>query len=70
MPEGESDDVRFHGLADALSIDSAQLRLFAKPQINGKRRLGVALAQGKDLPQALERAKAAAARVEVECGPR
>ncbi len=70
LPEGESDDVRFHGLADALSIDSAQLRLFAKPQISGRRRLGVALAQGQDLQQALERAKAAAARVEVECGPR
>lgn len=70
LPEGESDDVRFHGLADALSIGSAQLRLFAKPQISGRRRLGVALAQGEDLQQALERAKAAAARVEVECGPR
>lgn len=70
LPEGDSDDVRFHGLNDALSIETAQLRLFAKPYISGKRRLGVALAQGEDLAQALERAKAAAAKVEVECSPR
>ncbi len=70
LAEGDSDDVRFHGLNDALSIETAQLRLFAKPYISGKRRLGVALAQGEDLAQALERAKAAAAKVEVECSPR
>ncbi|MCG3726774.1 formate-dependent phosphoribosylglycinamide formyltransferase [Vibrio cincinnatiensis] len=56
LGQGTSTDVKFSGLDDALSIPTAQLRLFAKPDIDGRRRLGVALTRGKDTTQATERA--------------
>ncbi|MCG3728511.1 formate-dependent phosphoribosylglycinamide formyltransferase [Vibrio cincinnatiensis] len=56
LGQGTSRDVKFSGLDDALSIPTAQLRLFAKPDIDGRRRLGVALTRGKDTTQATERA--------------
>jgi len=62
---GEGSSPRFHGLAAALSEPDTQLRLFAKPDISGERRMGVALALGSDLEQARERARQAAAQVTV-----
>ncbi|SJZ47019.1 phosphoribosylglycinamide formyltransferase 2 [Vibrio cincinnatiensis] len=56
LGQGTSTDVKFSGLDDALSIPTAQLRLFAKPDIDGRRRLGVALTRGKDTTQATKRA--------------
>lgn len=53
---GESHNVIFEGLVDALAVPSSQLRLFGKPEINGTRRLGVALASGKTTDEALESA--------------
>lgn len=67
LPSGVSTDVRFSGLERALQIETAQLRLFGKPAINGRRRMGVALAQGDSIEQAVERAKAVAAAVKVHC---
>jgi len=58
--------------APAFSIDGAlaepdtQLRLFGKPEIVGKRRMGVALALGKDIETARAKAKKVAAAVKVE----
>jgi phosphoribosylglycinamide formyltransferase 2 len=65
LPSGTSSDIRFDNLTAALSVPESQLRLFGKPEINGQRRLGVALSRGKTLEQALERAKAASGKVEV-----
>jgi len=65
LGEGEGSSPRFHGVADALSEPDTQLRLFAKPDISGERRMGVALALGADLQQARERARQAAAQVTV-----
>jgi len=42
-----------------------QVRLFGKPEIDGTRRLGVALATGNSVDDAVARAKAAAAAVSV-----
>lgn len=56
LGQGSSSDLQFAGLEDALSIPTAQLRLFAKPEINGRRRLGVALTRGKSTTQATDRA--------------
>ncbi|MFL9603569.1 phosphoribosylglycinamide formyltransferase 2, partial [Aeromonas dhakensis] len=54
------------GIGDALAlVPGAQLRLFGKPEIAGRRRLGVALARGQDCTEAVEQAKTVAARVEV-----
>ncbi|EPA9874584.1 phosphoribosylglycinamide formyltransferase 2, partial [Cronobacter sakazakii] len=43
-----------------------QLRLFGKPEIDGSRRLGVALATGETVDDAITRAKASAAAVSVK----
>ena len=64
LPELQSDNVRFANLSAALGA-GLQLRLFGKPEIQGKRRLGVALATGKDTDEAVQRAIAAAAEVKV-----
>ncbi len=55
--------IAFEGLADALLIPQSDLRLFGKPESFRKRRMGVALANGKDTDQARERARLAAGKV-------
>ncbi|WPA91445.1 formate-dependent phosphoribosylglycinamide formyltransferase [Providencia zhijiangensis] len=64
LPELHSRNVVFSGIHEALGSD-IQLRLFGKPEIAGTRRLGVALAVGDSIEQALEMAKTAADRVKV-----
>jgi phosphoribosylglycinamide formyltransferase 2 len=55
--------IAFEGVADALAVPGADLRLFGKPESFVKRRMGVALATGADLEEARARARAAAAAV-------
>ena len=59
--EGESSDVRFHGVERALDEPDTQLRLFGKPAVHGKRRMGVTLALGENVEQARDKARRAAA---------
>lgn len=65
LKEGESDNLRYTGLAAALSEADTQLRLFGKPEIHGRRRLGVALARDLDIQSAIDKALRCAAKVEV-----
>ncbi|MBL0543784.1 formate-dependent phosphoribosylglycinamide formyltransferase [Aeromonas jandaei] len=66
LREGHSQDIRYQGIGESLAkVPGAQLRLFGKPEIAGRRRLGVALARGEDCREAVEQAKAVAASVEV-----
>ncbi|MFM5049420.1 formate-dependent phosphoribosylglycinamide formyltransferase [Aeromonas veronii] len=66
LREGHSQDIRYQGIGEALAlVPGAQLRLFGKPEIAGRRRLGVALARAADCQDAVEKAKAVAAKVEV-----
>ncbi|SAL18767.1 phosphoribosylglycinamide formyltransferase 2 [Caballeronia peredens] len=55
--------IAFEGVADALAVPGADLRLFGKPESFAKRRMGVALATGVDTDEARERAKLAASKV-------
>jgi len=57
--EGERVAPSYGGLAAALAEPDTQLRLFGKPEISGKRRMGVALA----LAETIEAARAKARRV-------
>ncbi|MDP6035728.1 MAG: formate-dependent phosphoribosylglycinamide formyltransferase [Verrucomicrobiota bacterium] len=66
LVEGESEQVSFGNLKEALAQPDTQLRLFGKPQVKGKRRMGVAVARGETLDAAREKAKTAAAAVEVK----
>ncbi|WP_421219532.1 formate-dependent phosphoribosylglycinamide formyltransferase [Aeromonas enteropelogenes] len=66
LREGHSQDIRYQGIGEALAlVPGAQLRLFGKPEIAGRRRLGVALARAEQCSEAVEKAKAVAAGVEV-----
>jgi phosphoribosylglycinamide formyltransferase 2 len=62
--EGESDHVRFEGVEAALAQPRTQVRLFGKPDVNGERRMGVALALGESTDDARARALAAARAIE------
>ena len=57
LVEGESEQVQFSCLDTALSEPDTQLRLFGKPSVAGKRRMGVALARGATIDEALEKAR-------------
>ncbi len=65
LPELTSDNVKF-GNVSAATGAGLQVRLFGKPEMNGKRRMGVALATGSDIENAVDRAVQAAAAVKVE----
>ncbi|MFQ1618900.1 formate-dependent phosphoribosylglycinamide formyltransferase [Aeromonas veronii] len=66
LREGHSQDIRYQGIGEALAlVPGAQLRLFGKPEIAGRRRLGVALARAADCQDAVEKAKAVATKVDV-----
>jgi phosphoribosylglycinamide formyltransferase 2 len=64
LPELTSQNIAYHGLEVALAGDT-QIRLFGKPDITGKRRLGVALAVADDITTAVNVAKRAAGAVVV-----
>lgn len=55
--------IAFDGVADALRIPGADIRLFGKPESFARRRMGVALASGDSVETARIRAKQAAAKV-------
>ena len=55
--------IAFEGVAEALAIPTADLRLFGKPESFERRRMGVALARGATVDEARERARQAASRV-------
>ena len=65
LPQLTSQNVTFDNVQAAVGA-GVQLRLFGKPDIDGSRRLGVALAVAEDIDQAVARAKAAAASVVVK----
>ncbi|TYQ20090.1 UNVERIFIED_ORG: formate-dependent phosphoribosylglycinamide formyltransferase [Zoogloea ramigera] len=59
----EAQGIAFEGLADALRVPGADVRLFGKPESFARRRMGVALATAADTDTARERAKLAASKV-------
>ena len=66
LPEGDSAEVSYTGLESALSESDTQLRLFGKPELKGRRRMGVALAKGASIEEARKKARDAAQSVIVE----
>lgn len=64
----EAKAIRFAEVDEALKVPGAELRLFGKPESFRRRRMGVALATGRDADEARERAKLAASRVKPLAG--
>ncbi len=54
---GVGTSISYSGLAEALSEPNTDLRLFGKPSLSGRRRMGVGLAMGKTLDEAVSKAK-------------
>jgi phosphoribosylglycinamide formyltransferase 2 len=65
----EAEGIAFDGVAEALAVPTADLRLFGKPESFDRRRMGVALARGATTGEARERAREAASRVKPVKGP-
>jgi len=66
LPRGDSEQTEFSNLDRALAQPDTQMRLFGKPVIKGKRRMGVGLARGSTIDEALDKAKAVADAVVVK----
>ncbi len=68
LVEGESRNVNFGNLADAMNQPDTQLRLFGKPEVKGRRRMGVAIARGEDVENARAKARSVSEAVAVDLG--
>jgi phosphoribosylglycinamide formyltransferase 2 len=65
LPEGNSTNITFSHLEAALSTPDTHLRLFGKPEVKGRRRMGVVACRGESIEKARETARNAAAAVKV-----
>ncbi|GAK20472.1 phosphoribosylglycinamide formyltransferase [Vibrio sp. JCM 19052] len=65
LGQGTSTDIRFDNVAKALAQPQTQVRLFGKPEINGRRRLGVVLTRRKTIEDSIEDAVNNASRVQI-----
>ncbi len=64
--EGDSSRVRYGNLNHALQAPDTDLRLFGKPEVRGKRRMGVALARAQSTDAARQQAMAVIEAITVE----
>jgi phosphoribosylglycinamide formyltransferase 2 len=62
LADREGLNPRYSGVAEAMTEPGVDVRIFGKPSTRPYRRMAVALAQG---PDALARARAAAAKIRV-----
>ena len=62
-PLGVSNQVEYDNLDEALDEDNVKLRLFGKPSINGKRRMGVVVAGDEFVNLAKQKAKRAVDKI-------
>ena len=66
LVEGESESVTFKNLEKALAEEDTQIRLFGKPEVNGERRMGVALALSDNIKNARSKALKVSETIEYE----
>jgi len=66
LVEGVSKQVQFSGLEQALRVPDTQVRLFGKPEVDGRRRMGVCLARGRTVDEAKAQAMAMREQIQVE----
>ncbi|WP_130618558.1 formate-dependent phosphoribosylglycinamide formyltransferase [Dyella amyloliquefaciens] len=66
LVEGEGGGPRYFNVADALTEQDTQLRIFGKPTVKGRRRMAVTLARDEDIEAAKAKAIAAARKLRVE----
>lgn len=67
LVEGDSRDIQFSNVADALKQPQTDIRLFGKPEVAGRRRMGVGLALGESVDQARDKARSVVSEIKVQC---
>ncbi|AXB31286.1 formate-dependent phosphoribosylglycinamide formyltransferase [Vibrio campbellii] len=65
LGQGTSTDIRFDNLSKAIAQPQTQVRLFGKPEIDGRRRLGVVLTRRKTIEDSIEDAVNSASKVQI-----
>ncbi|MEW4341078.1 formate-dependent phosphoribosylglycinamide formyltransferase [Vibrio diabolicus] len=65
LGQGTSTNIRFENLSKALAQPQTQVRLFGKPEIDGRRRLGVVLTRRKTTEEAVQDAVESASKVNI-----
>ena len=66
LGEGHSEEILFNAVDKALSEPDTQIRLFGKPSISGRRRLGVAVARGNSIEEAKDKAIRASEAINIQ----
>ncbi|MGA1071506.1 MAG: formate-dependent phosphoribosylglycinamide formyltransferase [Pseudohongiellaceae bacterium] len=66
LVEGESAEISYGNLKAATAIPDTSIRLFGKPEVNGTRRMGVGLARASTTDEAIQKALAVAASIQVK----
>jgi phosphoribosylglycinamide formyltransferase 2 len=63
---GDSADIAFSGMEEALSVPGTDMRIFGKPEVKGHRRMGVMLATADTVQEACDKVDAAAAKINID----
>jgi phosphoribosylglycinamide formyltransferase 2 len=66
LVNGDSNNVTFNNIEEALKLPDTQLRIFGKPEVKGQRRMGVALARDTSVEAAKTKAMNASASITTE----
>lgn len=65
LADRDSENFEITGLSQALKVKSSEVRLFGKPSTRKFRRMGVALARGKNTDDARKKARAVAGKIKI-----
>lgn len=63
--EADTDQPAYKGLSDALGIPGVDIKIFGKPELHGKRRMGVSLALGSSIEDARQKANSARDKIRI-----
>lgn len=63
---GDSSDIAFTGMEEALATPGTDMRIFGKPEVKGHRRMGVMLATAETVQEACDKVDAAAAKINID----
>lgn len=66
LAEGDSRDIAFSGLEDALALPGTDMRIFGKPEVKGHRRMGVMLATADTVEDACDKVEKAASLIRID----
>lgn len=66
VAQGDSAKVSVDGIAEALAEPEVDIRLFGKPEVKGKRRIGVLLAASDNADTAVEKVKVARGKIRID----